>query len=148
MGLSYCCCSAAGSVCHACLGSTAAGTTGRKRSVLLLTLAVVIALYFQYAVGPGVVSQSGWLYRSFRFVPGAGGALYRAWRDGCAAYDHEPALREQCAGNAGVYRPMAVTTLFFAVMATASRANPNLNREVWPAKYGVRFFSCFYVCRN
>jgi len=61
LGVSYCCCTVSGSLCNACLGSTAEGTTGRKRSVLLLSLATSIALWFQYAVGPAIVSQEGWI---------------------------------------------------------------------------------------
>lgn len=151
MGLSYCCCTAAGSLCNACLGSTAEGTTGRKRSVLLLTMAVVLALWFQYAVGPAIVSQSGWIWQSYRYLPGTGKMVYRAWHDGCAEYannNDQLAMLKQCAGNAGVFRPMAVTTIFFAVMAVASKVKPNLNREVWPAKYGVRTSLLFYEKRT
>lgn len=146
MGLSYCCMSAAGSLCQACFGSTAAGTTGRKRSVLLLTLAVFVALWFQYAVGPAIVSQKGWIWSSYRTIPlGLGKTVYHAWYDECAAqYANDKntnttrLMVEQCAGNAGVFRPMALATLFYAVMALVTKVKPQLNREVWPAKYTVR----------
>jgi len=52
MGMTWCFCTAAGSLCQACFGSTAEGTTGRKRSVLLLTIATALSLWFQYSVGP------------------------------------------------------------------------------------------------
>ena len=137
LGVSYCCCNVAGSLCHACLGSTAEGTTGRKRSVLLLSLAIALALWFQYAVGPAIVSQKGWIWSTYRWMPGAGKWVYHAWFDSCAAYQKDTALLEVCAGNAGVYRPMAVASLFFAVSAVASKVQPSMNRQVWPAKYGM-----------
>jgi hypothetical protein len=51
----YCCCTAGASLCNSCFGTVAPGTTGRKRSVLLLGLAIAVALWFQYNVGPGIV---------------------------------------------------------------------------------------------
>jgi Serine incorporator (Serinc) len=145
MGLTYCCTTTVGSICQACCGSTAAGTTGRKRSVLLLTLAVTLALWFQYAVGPAIVTRSGTMWKTWRFIPGLGNTVFHAWHDGCAQYQpsssnryKSTAMLEQCAGNAGVFRPMALATLFFAFMAVASKVQPRLNREVWPAKYTVR----------
>lgn len=142
MGLSYCCFTAAGSLCNACLGSTAEGTTGRKRSVLLLTAAVILALWFQYAFGPAIVSQKGYIWKAYRFLPGVGKVIYRAWHDGCTDYVDNTAMLEQCAGNAGVFRPMAITTIFFIIMAVASKVQPRLNREVWPAKYAVCYDAC------
>lgn len=139
MGLTYCCCNVAGSLCNACFGSTAAGTTGRKRSVLLLSMAIFFALWFQYHVGPAIVTQSGWIWRSYRWIPGLGKLVYAAWHDPCQQYDKGPSLA-QCAGNAGVYRPMAVASLFFAVAAVATKVQPSLNREAWPAKYGIYLF--------
>ena len=52
LGIAYCCCNSAGSLCNTCLGSTSAGTTGRKRSVLLLSLTISLALAFQYLLAP------------------------------------------------------------------------------------------------
>ena len=63
----YCCCSAGSSLCKSCFGSTLPGTTGRKRSVLLLGMVIAIALWFQYSVGPSIVSQSGWVRHIFLF---------------------------------------------------------------------------------
>lgn len=149
LGITYCCASVTGSLCNSCLGSTAAGTTGRKRSVLLLTIATAVALYFQYVVGPAIVSQSGTVWKMYRWVPGVGKWVYASWHDDCAAYDledhSEQKLMEQCAGNAGVYRPTAVATLFFAVSAIATRFQPHLNREAWPAKYGIFFFAVLFT---
>lgn len=146
MGLTYCCFTAVGSLCNACLGSTAAGTTGRKRSVLLLTLAIALALWFQYSVGPAIVTQSGWIWKAYRWIPGLGNMVYHGWYDPCQHYydekskDNNTHLLEVCAGNAGVYRPTAVATLFFLVTAIATKLNPNLNREAWPSKYACYFF--------
>ena len=130
MGLAYCCCNATGSLCNACFGSTAEGTTGRKRSVLLLTAALILALWFQYTVGPSIVTQDGWVWRSYRWLPGMGNMVYQAWYKSCEVYKDEPQLLQQCAGYAGVYRPMAVATLFFIISAVATKLQPELNRQV------------------
>jgi len=71
-------------------------------------------------------------------MPGLGNLVYHAWYDGCERYQNDtPALMQVCAGNAGVFRPMAVVSLFFAAAAVATKVQPSLNRQVWPAKYGV-----------
>jgi hypothetical protein len=54
---------------------------------------------------------------------------------------------EQCAGNAGVLRPMSIATIFFLISAVASKIRPSLNKEVWPAKFSVSvvlFFKNYY----
>lgn len=105
--------------------------------MLLLSVAIALALWFQYAVGPALVAQSGWIWNAYRWMPGLGPMVYHAWYDDCAAYDNDKAMLEVCAGNAGVYRAMAVATVFFAAQAAATRVQPALNRQVWPAKFGV-----------
>ncbi len=45
----------------------------------------------------------------------------------------------QCVGNAAVYRPTFVSTIFFLISAIATKTNPRLNREAWPAKFGMYF---------
>jgi len=50
-------------------------------------------------------------------------------------------MLEICAGNAGVFRPMAIVTWFFAISAVATKVQPSLNRQVWPAKYAMVFFA-------
>ena len=123
-----------GSLCNACLGSTAPGTTGRKRGVLLLSIAILIALYFQYVVGPNIVTQRGWVYDFYRYIPGAGPLVYHAWYDNCAHYATtsmskvaSKAIIQQCAGNAGVFRPMTIATNFF-------KYAPNPTASFWKAK--------------
>lgn len=146
MGVTWCVCTAAGSLCQACFGSTAVGTTGRKRSVLLLSVATILALWFQYSVGPAIVARSGMLWKMYSLIPGMGKMLYAAWYDSCAAQygsgdkdQHEADMRliQQCAGKAGALRPLAVAAFFFALQAAATAVQPTLNREVWPAKYTV-----------
>ena len=133
----------ASSLCNVCLGSTAPGTTGRKRSVLLLSTAIVIALWFQYSVGPAIVNKSGQAWKVYSWVPGLGKVIYTSWYDSCKQYEQDDTslyMIEQCAGNAGVYRPMALATIFFLISAVASKIRPSLNKEVWPAKFSVRFW--------
>lgn len=145
MGLTWCFCTAAGSLCQACFGSTAEGTTGRKRSVLLLTLATALSLWFQYSVGPAILTRSGFLWKMYSMIPGLGNIMFKAWHDSCAAQygDEDKALLEQCAGKAGVMRPMAVAALFFAIQAVVTKVQPGLNREAWPAKYTLYLFAVF-----
>ena len=156
LGLGYVCCTQTGNLCNACIGTTNEGTTGRKRAVALLAIAIAVALWYQYSVGPSIVTESGWIWRTYRAIPGTGKLIYKAWADeSCSQYDpkHNPQyegfrLLSQCAGNAGVYRPMFLTTVFFAVSAFAVHAHPSLNREAWPAKYSVFFFAlviCMFI---
>ena len=137
MGLTWCCCTASSSLCQACFGSTAPGTTGRKRSVLLLTIAIAIALWLQYSVGPSIVSKSGFIWDFYRLIPGFGKMVFDAWHGPCEKYADDLELLEQCAGQAGVYRSMATATAFFSIFAAATKINPNLNRQAWPAKYAI-----------
>uniref|UniRef100_A0A7S2E8Y5 Serine incorporator n=1 Tax=Trieres chinensis TaxID=1514140 RepID=A0A7S2E8Y5_TRICV len=140
MGLTYCFCQSASSLCNACFGSTDAGTTGRKRSVLLLTLAVASALLFQYYVAPSILHHTGW-WNVYKSIPGVGKRMYEAWMDGCDRYGGEnSAGYAQCVGNNGVYRPTFVSALFFAISAIGAKFRPALNREAWPAKYCIYFF--------
>jgi serine incorporator 1/3 len=130
-------------LCNACLGGTGEGTTGRKRAVLLLTIAITFALWFQYNVGPGIVQETGWVWKTYRAIPGTGKLVYKAWKNGCDQYQGD--LLSQCAGNAGVYRPMFLATLFFIFSAMATHLQPHLNREAWPAKYAVFLFALLFT---
>mmetsp|Transcript_11206 Transcript_11206/g.33167 ORF Transcript_11206/g.33167 Transcript_11206/m.33167 type:complete len:469 (-) Transcript_11206:382-1788(-) len=136
MGLTYCVCTSASSLCNACFGSTAAGTTGRKRSVLLLTMTVAFALLFQYYIAPNVITHKGW-WNMYTSTPGVGKRMYNSWVDGCDVYKDEHDLYSRCVGNSGVYRPTCLSAFFFVVSAIAARFRPALNREAWPAKYGI-----------
>jgi serine incorporator 1/3 len=105
-------------------------TSGRKRSVLLLVLAVAMSLGFQYGVAPMIANTakySGWIAKK--------------WFEGCNDFDTLE-LREQCAGISGVYRVGAATFLFLALATVAAYCKPTANREAWPAKYVIWFFLC------
>jgi len=142
MGLAYCCCNSAGSLCNTCLGSTSTGTTGRKRSVLLLSLSIGLALTFQYWLAPYLLSDSGWFHK-MRLVPGLAKRVYNSFTSSCLdTYgDSDPKRFAQCVSNAAVYRPTSIATAFFLTSAAATAANPSLNRKVWPAKYGIYFLA-------
>eukprot|EP00978_Attheya_sp_CCMP212_P008960 scaffold21146_cov54-Attheya_sp.AAC.3 len=43
----------------------------------------------------------------------------------------------QCVGNAGVYRPTALASLFFGIFAAITYAKPDFNQQVWPAKLSL-----------
>lgn len=139
MAAIYCCCSAASSLCNACFGTVAVGTTGRKRSVLLLAIVIASALWFQYNVGPSIVSQTGWVWKMYTIIPSTRKFVYSNWYDSCdELYPDAPdEVIEDCAGNAGVFRPTFLSTLYFLVNAAATRFSPKLNREAWPAKYAL-----------
>jgi serine incorporator 1/3 len=147
MGATYGCMAAVSSLCQACLGSTSAGTTGRKRSVLFLTWAILLAWFLQYSIGPAIVTHPsgtgpglGWMI--FRWIPGMGRRMVHSWQSSCpvppnATKDEMTAILVQCAGNAGVYRSMSMAALFFAASAIATYHSPMINRQVWPAKFTV-----------
>lgn len=135
-------------MCNACLGQTSPHTSGRRRSVLLLALSVLLALTFQYSLAPAILGDKSSWWNVFRKA-GVGKHVFASWTDGCDAYleeegrggdgDVSAGPYAQCAGNAGVYRPTFISFLFFAIASAASYARPSTNREVWPAKY------CLYL---
>ena len=96
--VTFCLCSATTSLMGACCGNdklssvTPGSSSGRKRSVLLLCMAIAIAFAFQYGVAKYIVGISISNY------------LTRAWLSGCEDFETD-ALIEGCAGQAGVYRP-------------------------------------------
>jgi len=141
LGIAYCCCNSAGSLCNTCLGSTSTGTTGRKRSVLLLSLTITLALAFQYLLAPFLLEDSSW-FSKLRRVPGVAKYVYNAFTSGCIdTYPDEDQVGEltQCVENAAVYRPTCVATVFFLLSAAVTKGSPGMNRQAWPAKYGVFF---------
>ena len=131
----WCFCTACASLLSACCGNDKKSTippsitSGRKRSVLLLFLALGLALVFQYYVGPLIIDSDQYT-----------GFLSDRWLDGCSEY--EGAFLEECAGNMGVFRVAAATTLFFVLAGIAAACKPTANREAWPAKYVLFVFIC------
>lgn len=107
--------------------------SGRKRSVLLLVLAVAIALGFQYGVAPYVVDV------------GFSNYVTNAWLDGCDIYETD-ALVERCAGQAGVYRASFAALIFFLLATIAVICKKSANREAWPAKYTLFLFMVAGMC--
>jgi Serine incorporator (Serinc) len=103
-------------------------SSGRKRSVLLLVMAIGLAISFQYAA-----SVAG-------FQP-ANPYLYNSWMDGCIDNRAKSIdLTKACIGNNGVYRPMFAATVFFLLAAVAAFCKPTANREAWPAKFVLYLF--------
>jgi len=149
LGVGYCFCNACSKVCDSLLGNTSASTTGRKRSVLLLTIAIIMAFFFQYKLGPAIVTQTGFLWKLYRLIPGMGKLVYSGWRTSCEQYapseENAADIQSQdllniCAGNAGVYRAMFLATAFFTIHAVATYLVPHIQKEVWPAKYTIYMF--------
>lgn len=118
----------------------------------MLILSVVLALTFQYSLAPFILGEENannenggggggrsW-WKVFRHTPGVGKHVYESWTRGCegggGANNFNSSLA-QCAGNAGVYRPTFFSFLFFTIASIASRLRPSINRQVWPAKYGI-----------
>lgn len=130
--VAWCFCSACTSLLTSCCGNDKFSTlppsvtSGRKRSVGLLVLAIVLALAFQYGVGPAIVDRPNLPY------------LHDAWVVGCP--DSSIGLTKACAGNSGAYRPLFASTIFFLLAALASYCKPTANREAWPAKLVLFIF--------
>lgn len=138
-GATWCFCTACASLLNACCGNDKPSTlppsvtSGRKRSVLLLLFAIVIALVFQYAVAPAILD-----------APASVGYIRDAWISGCE--DLSDDLQVVCVGNSGVYRPMLAATLFFVLAAVAAACKPTANREAWPAKIILFLFGVLAMC--
>lgn len=108
-------------------------SSGRKRSVLLLCLAIAIALGFQYGAAKYIVDVSISNY------------VTNAWLDGCDIYETD-GLIERCAGNTGVYRSAFSALVFFSLAAVAVAVKRTANREAWPAKYTLFVFLVAAMC--
>ncbi|KAL7456666.1 LOW QUALITY PROTEIN: hypothetical protein ACHAWC_008140 [Mediolabrus comicus] len=121
LSATYCACSSASLICNACLGQSNPQTTGRRRSVFLLVLSVILALLFQYSLAPTILQKGGEKWS----IIGSTTRLFTSWTNGC---DNQAQL-DQCAANAGVYRPTFVAFLFFVVATVASFIRPDLNRH-------------------
>uniref|UniRef100_A0A7S4AMX4 Serine incorporator n=1 Tax=Pseudo-nitzschia australis TaxID=44445 RepID=A0A7S4AMX4_9STRA len=135
----FCFCSASASLMSACCGndkssSIAPGaSSGRKRSVLLLCLAIAIAFGFQYWVAKYIVNI------------GIDNYVTNAWLSGCEDFETK-ALTERCAGQAGVYRSAFSALIFFLLAAVAVSCKRTANREAWPAKYALFLFLVLGMC--
>jgi len=108
-------------------------SSGRKRSVLLLCLAIAIALVFQYVVPKYVVNMTISNY------------VTSAWLDGCNDYE-EDVLKQCCVGQAGVYRVTFSALVFFVLATVAVACRRTANREAWPAKYILFVFLVAAMC--
>ncbi|KAL7554060.1 hypothetical protein ACHAWF_017449 [Thalassiosira exigua] len=133
-GVTWCFCTATASLCSSWCGNDKpstvppSATSGRKRSVLLLALSVVVALVYQYALAPNY-DRIKWQY------------LSDAWTSGCGDELSEELL-QVCSGNAGVYRAASAAFVFFVILGVAAKCRPTANREAWPAKYVLFLFLC------
>lgn len=80
------------------------------------------------------------VWKTYRAIPGTGKLVFKAWHESCSQYEDQLDLMEQCAGNAGVFRPTFLSAFYFFANAIATRIVPTLNKEAWPAKYALFFF--------
>ena len=137
--LTFCFGAALSSLMGACCGNdkpsnvAPGASSGRKRSVLLLCLAIAIALAFQYGITTYIVNVTFSNY------------VTSAWLDGCDIYETD-ALIERCAGNAGVYRATFSALVFFILATIAVVCKKSANREAWPAKYTLFLFLVVGMC--
>jgi len=153
MAVSWCFCSAAGSICSAACGNDKPSTeapsaaSGRRRSALLLLMSVGLAFVFQYALAPVFGNESN----KIQAIPYAGPYIFDAWQQGCTVSEEEIVakgysqeivhqLEASCRGNNGVYRVSGATFLVFILLALAAKCKPTFNREAWPAKYALFLF--------
>ena len=107
--------------------------SGRKRSVLLLLMAIALAFIFQYGIAAAIV---GFDYSNY---------VTDAWLDGCQDYETE-VLINRCAGNAGVYRSAFSALVFYILAAIGVACKRTANREAWPAKYVLFLFLVLGMC--
>lgn len=145
MGATWCCCATVSSLCNNTLGSTGVKSTGRKRSVLLLSLVIATSLFFQYSLAPSILHENRW-WKLYSSVPGMGKQIKYAFTDGCQNYKNDGEMNDhyaQCVANAAVYRPTLISTLFFTAMSIITKYSPSQNREIWPAKYSIYFLTLF-----
>lgn len=139
--LAFCCCTATASLFSSWCGNDKASNippsanSGRKRSVLLLALSVVVALIFQYAVAPRLQPD-----QTAGYTPYIGTYLVEAWTAGCTQSNSD--LTVVCSGNSGVYRASFSAFVFFILFGLAAWCRPTANREAWPAKYILFLFLC------
>eukprot|EP00956_Cyclotella_meneghiniana_P012992 scaffold18576_cov51-Cyclotella_meneghiniana.AAC.6 len=139
--LTFCCCTATASLFSSWCGNDKpsnvppSANSGRKRSVLLLALSVVVALIFQYALAPRLLPDE-----IAGYTPYVGTYLVESWTGGCT--DLSSDLIPVCSGNSGVYRASFSSFLFFILFGIAARCRPTANREAWPAKYILFLFLC------
>eukprot|EP00531_Pseudo-nitzschia_arenysensis_P010896 CAMPEP_0116132290 /NCGR_PEP_ID=MMETSP0329-20121206/9467_1 /TAXON_ID=697910 /ORGANISM="Pseudo-nitzschia arenysensis, Strain B593" /LENGTH=426 /DNA_ID=CAMNT_0003626791 /DNA_START=160 /DNA_END=1437 /DNA_ORIENTATION=- len=137
--ITFCFGAALSSLMGACCGNDKPSTvapgaaSGRKRSVLLLVLAIGIAIGFQYGIASYIVNVSFTNY------------VTSAWLDGCDLYETD-ALIEKCAGNAGVYRATFSALVFYCLATIAVVCKKTANREAWPAKYTLFLFMVAGMC--
>eukprot|EP00559_Dactyliosolen_fragilissimus_P003797 CAMPEP_0184869168 /NCGR_PEP_ID=MMETSP0580-20130426/33192_1 /TAXON_ID=1118495 /ORGANISM="Dactyliosolen fragilissimus" /LENGTH=432 /DNA_ID=CAMNT_0027370487 /DNA_START=242 /DNA_END=1540 /DNA_ORIENTATION=+ len=109
-------------------------------------MVIFAALVFQYILAPGIVNEDIKWWNAYRKIPGMGKQMYKSFIDGCESYQEDESKHDlyvQCVSNSGVYRPTFLSTIFFLCSAIATKSNPLLNREAWPAKYGIFFFLLF-----
>eukprot|EP00584_Thalassiosira_punctigera_P007072 CAMPEP_0172532890 /NCGR_PEP_ID=MMETSP1067-20121228/5776_1 /TAXON_ID=265564 ORGANISM="Thalassiosira punctigera, Strain Tpunct2005C2" /NCGR_SAMPLE_ID=MMETSP1067 /ASSEMBLY_ACC=CAM_ASM_000444 /LENGTH=462 /DNA_ID=CAMNT_0013317451 /DNA_START=46 /DNA_END=1434 /DNA_ORIENTATION=+ len=134
-GVTWCFCTASASLCSSWCGNDKPSTvppsaaSGRKRSVILLALSVVVALIYQYALAPNY-GRIPWQY------------LSDAWSSGCESQQGNAELMKACSGNAGVYRASSAAFVFFVTFGIAAACKPTSNREAWPAKYILFLLLC------
>ncbi|KAL3804392.1 hypothetical protein HJC23_011320 [Cyclotella cryptica] len=141
-GVAFCFCTATASLCSSWCGNDKPSSippganSGRKRSVLLLALSVVVALIFQYAVAPRLQPD-----RLTAYTPYIGEYLINAWTAGCTQ-SGSAELLQVCSGNSGVYRASFAAFIFFCIFGLAAYCRPTANREAWVAKYVLFLFFC------
>lgn len=149
MSASWCFCTALGSLLSSCCGNDKDSsvppsvTSGRKRSIFLLTLSIGFAFFFQYFVGPKIIQYNDNIAGPVKYVA-------NAWLDGCEQYAAAAAdddnnnnnndLQGACSGNAGVYRAATSAFFFFILAALGAYCKPTANREAWVAKYTLFIF--------
>jgi len=130
--VTWCFCQACTSLLCACCGNdkdssvAPSATSGRKRSVVVLLFSIVLALAFQYGLGPYLLDMN------------LDNPVRDSWMDDCEKYSND--MKRSCVGNNGNFRVSAATTLFFVLAGIAAVLKPTANREAWPAKYVLYLF--------
>lgn len=129
MCLGYCACQSVASLCQSCCGNTSG--TGRKRSVVLLALSIILSVLFQHKWAADLSGGNALVSH----IPYLGTQITNAWTDGCMEFEDDDteaeSLKEKCISNAGVYRVNFITILFFFIMMVATSQRASLNSQAW-----------------
>lgn len=113
-------------------------SSGRKRSVFLFVLALVLALLFQYVIAPSDFGEDYW-----------SSSCTLDYDENDADGDCSGICNEdeegRCRENIGVYRVGFVSLIFFGIFAIWSYFSVDFNRSYWGAKFVLFLLSCVAI---
>ena len=147
--------------CESFLGNGETFAAQRKGSVVLLSLSIILAIFFQYFFVPElflVDKSHSFFWHAMTSLTGLDQVIDRAWRSGYCATNfgsgdkYDSRYYQDCVGNTGVFRPTSIAFLFFFISMIFSIIQPPISnaasssRSWWPEKYLIYFILiCFSI---